>query len=144
MKDEFNKLSEEEKIHTTNLHLLEDTDVFEEQCEITLKPFQKLWNDVSQKIKWVNKPKKSHPYFDSIYIELLEIYGEELGRQIMRIIMDIIEVEFHKLNGRRIEFFDILYGGCSLNQWVKLINTVDKIFSVSGNGSHLIIQKKVN
>ena len=101
----------------------------EESREVSVKPFKKLWLEVSDKIKWVSKPKKSHIYFDYIYHELLEIYGEDMGEYIMRVHLDIIEVEFHKINGSRIDFHEILYGGCSLNQWKKLMKVIDGLFS---------------
>lgn len=137
-----NKVRSEEEIkHFTNYETLNEMNPIKESEEITLKPFEKLWNEVSHKIKWVSKPKKSHPYFDYIYEELIQIYGEEMGGMIMRIQLDIIEVEFSKINGNRIEWDKILYGGCSLNQWRKLITTIDEMFSKCGEGSNLQIQK---
>jgi hypothetical protein len=133
-KEHLNKMSEEEKIRISNIHLMEfEQKPIEESKEITLKPFEKVWNEVSQKIKWVNKPKNSHPYFDYIHNELTEIYGEKMGGVVMRMNLDIMECEFHKMNGERIDWDDILYGGCSLNQWRKLITEVDKMFSKCGS-----------
>jgi len=140
-KERINGLSEEEKINFTNLEMMGKFEPVEESKEITLKPFEKLWNEVSDKIKWVNKPKKSHPYFDYIYEELSQIYGEKMGNLIMKIQLDILEVEFHKISGKRISWDNILYGGCSMNQWRKLINEVDKCFSKCGDDVKLQIQK---
>lgn len=133
--------SEEELKHYTNIEEMGKTTPIKETENITLKPFEKLWNEVSHKIKWVNKPKKSHPYFDYIYEELLQIYGEEMGEMVMRIHLDIMEVEFSKIIGKRIKWDEILYGGCSLNQWRKLITTLDKMFSKCGLGVELKVQK---
>lgn len=141
-KERINELTDEEKIYITNLDSIDDvSEPLEEPKEITLKPFEKVWNEVSDKIKWVSKPKKSHPYFDYIHEELTQIYGEKMGNQIMRIQLDILEVEFHKISGKRISWDKILYGGCSLNQWRKLITEVDKIHSKCGDGCKLQIQK---
>jgi hypothetical protein len=140
-KDLISGLSDKEKMNVTNIEMVGDFEPIEESNEITLKPFEKLWNDVSHKIKWVSKPKKSHPYFDYIYEELSQIYGKKIGNLIMRILLDILEVEFQKISGTRIDWDKILYGGCSLNQWRKLITEVDKMYSKCGEETKLQIQK---
>lgn len=133
--------SEEELKHFTNIEKMNESTPIKEMEDITLKPFEKLWNGVSNKIKWVNKPKKSHQYFDYIYEELIQIYGEQMGGLVMKIHLDIMEVEFSKIIGKRIKWDEILYGGCSLNQWRKLITILDEIFSKCGSGVKLKVQK---
>jgi hypothetical protein len=135
-KEQWNKLTEEEKIYVTNGELItEDTPYVEEN--INLKPIENLWNDVYQKIKWINKPKKSHPHFDSIYEGLIKVYGKSLGSDLMRILMDIIEVEYHVIYGKRVEFFDIIYNrvNISMNQWKTLIERVNIPLSNVSNTS---------
>lgn len=136
-RERIQSMTEEEKIHFTNIELFSDYDNPYVEENISMKPIETLWNDVSHKIKWVKKSKKSHPYFDYVYEGLIEVYGNSLGSDIMRIIMDIVEVEFHKLNGKRVDFFEIVYNkvNISLNQWRKLIDQVNIPLSNVSNTS---------
>lgn len=136
-RERIQSMTEEEKIHFTNIELFSDSDNPYVEENISMKPIETLWNDVSHKIKWVKKSKKSHPHFDYVYEGLKEVYGNSLGSDIMRIIMDIVEVEFHKLNGKRVDFFEIVYNkvNISMNQWRKLIDQVNIPLSNVSNTS---------
>jgi hypothetical protein len=104
-----------------------------EMTEVTTKPLNKVWFEVSNKIKFSN-PKKTESTFKYIVNELKEIYGYEVGNMMGNILFDRIEEEYCKLNNGDFLPFSHILRKCSQNKWRKLIDRVN---------SHMTLERKL-
>jgi hypothetical protein len=100
-----------------------------EMTEVTTKPLNKVWFEVSNKIKFSN-PKKTESTFKHILNDLKEIYGYEVGNMMGNILLDRIEEEYYKLNnGEFLPFINILRHS-SQKKWRKLIDRVNSLMKL--------------
>lgn len=100
-----------------------------EMTEVTTKPLNKVWFEVSNKIKFSN-PKKTESTFKYISNELKEIYGYEVGNMMGNILLDRIEEEYYKLNNGDFLPFSHILRECSQNKWRKLIDRVNSFMTL--------------
>jgi len=130
---ENNENSVVNQIHCEGLNPEEWVEKYKdvEMEEVTTKPLNKLWFEVSNKIKFL-KPKKTESTFIYISNELEEIYGFKVGNIMTNFLLDVVEGEFYKLNnGEFLPFIDLLEV-CSQNKWKKVIDRVSSLLKTEG------------